>query len=51
MLVDPDKETVTIYYPNNRQPVVLENEDVLALPDLLPGWSVPVSDLWPPVFE
>lgn len=24
---------------------------VLRLPEVLPGWEVPVSDLWPPVFE
>lgn len=51
MLIDPDKETVTIYYRDDRQPVVLGNGDAIALPELLPGWSVPVSDLWPPVFD
>jgi len=51
MLVDPDKQTVTIYYRDDRQPVVLENGDAIALPELLPGWEVPVSELWPPVFD
>jgi Uma2 family endonuclease len=51
MLIDPDKETVTIYYRDDRQPVVLGNGDTITIPDLLLGWSAPVSDLWPPVFE
>ena len=51
MLIDPDEETVTIFYRDGRPKVVLGNGDVVAVPELLPGWSVPVSDLWPPVFE
>ena len=51
ILIDPDKETVTIYYYDNRQPKVLGNSDAIALPELLPGLEIPVSDLWPPVFE
>lgn len=50
MLVDPDKETVTIYYRNDINPVILGNEDAIAIPELLPGWSVPVLELWPVVF-
>ncbi len=51
MLIDPDKETVTIYYRDNRQPLMLGNGDAIAIPELLPGWDVPVEELWPPVFE
>ena len=51
ILIDPDKETVTIYYPDDSNPVVLGNSDEVEIPELLPGWSVPVVDLWPPVFE
>jgi len=51
MLIDPDKETVTIYYRSGQQPVVLGNGDTITLPELLPGWSVLVSELWPPVFD
>ena len=50
ILIDPDKETVTIYR-NNQPSVVLGNEDIIEIPELLPGWSVPVIELWPPVFE
>lgn len=51
ILVDPDKQTVTIYYRDDRHPVILGNGDAIAVSELLPGWEVPVSELWPPVFE
>lgn len=51
MLVDPDKLSVTIYYSDDRSPLVLGNEDAIAIPELLPGLEIPVADLWPPVFE
>jgi len=51
MLIDPDKQTVTIYFRDDPKPVVLGNGDAIALPELLPGWEVPVSELWPPVFD
>ena len=51
MLIDPDKQTVTIYYRDERQPAVLGNGDIITVPELLPGWEMPVSQLWPPVFE
>ena len=51
ILIDPDEETVTIYYRDGRPKMMLGNSDVVTVPELLPGWSLPVSDLWPPVFE
>ncbi len=51
ILIDPDRQTVTIYYRDNQPPVVLGNGDEISISELLPGWSVPVSELWPPVFE
>jgi Uma2 family endonuclease len=51
MLIDPDEETVTIYYRDDRSKVVLGNGDAIAIPELLPGWEVLVESLWPPVFE
>ena len=50
ILIDPDKLTVTIYRLNQKA-VVLQDNDKLTLPDLLPGWELTVSELWPPVFE
>lgn len=50
ILVDPDRETVTIYR-RRVEPTVLTNEDLLTIPELFPGWELPVSELWPPEFE
>ncbi|AFY84815.1 Uma2 family endonuclease [Oscillatoria acuminata] len=50
ILVDPDKETVTVYRPTG-ETTVLNTEDTLTIPELFPGWEMPIADLWPPVFE
>jgi Uma2 family endonuclease len=50
ILIDPDKLTVTVYRLN-QDPVVLQNGDRLTLPELLPGWEMEISELWPPEFE
>ncbi|QFS43143.1 Uma2 family endonuclease [Nostoc sphaeroides] len=50
ILIDPDKLTVTVYRIN-QAPVVLQNGDMLTLPDLLPGWELAILELWPPEFE
>ncbi len=50
ILIDPDKRTVTIYTPT-AEPVVLRNGDIISIPELLPGWEVPVTELWPIDFE
>jgi Uma2 family endonuclease len=50
ILIDPDKLTLTVYRLN-QEPIVLQDNDKLTLPDLLPGWEVVVSEIWPPVFE
>lgn len=50
ILVDPDSQTVTVSR-SARIPEVLGNGDMLVLPELLPGWELAVSDLWPEVFE
>ena len=49
IVIDPDLETVKVFRPNS-QPIILENEDILTLPELLPGWEVRITELWPPVF-
>ncbi|MFB2835745.1 Uma2 family endonuclease [Floridanema evergladense] len=49
LLIDPDEQTVTIYRPNNVI-VTLTDRDVLTVPELLPGWELPISSLWSPVF-
>ncbi|MEG3929564.1 MULTISPECIES: Uma2 family endonuclease [unclassified Microcoleus] len=50
ILIDPDKRTVTIYTPQT-EPVVLRDGDMISIPELLPGWEVAVTELWPIDFE
>ena len=50
ILIDPDRLTLTVYRPEST-PQVLRDGDVLTIPELFPGWELPISDLWPPVFE
>jgi Uma2 family endonuclease len=50
ILIDPDKRTVTIYTPK-AEPVVLRDSDMISIPELLPGWEIAVTELWPIDFE
>lgn len=50
ILIDPDRQTVTVYRPTG-EPAVLLNSDTLTIPELFPGWELPVAELWPPVFD
>ncbi|MEA5617094.1 Uma2 family endonuclease [Cronbergia sp. UHCC 0137] len=49
ILIDPDEETVTVYRPQG-EPIILTNGDILTIPELFPGWELPISELWPPIF-
>lgn len=49
ILIDPDEETVTIYRSTG-EPTVLGNGDILAIPELFPGWELSITELWPPIF-
>ena len=49
ILIDPDEATVTIYRSTG-EPTVLGNGDILTVAELFPGWELPVSELWPPIF-
>jgi len=49
ILIDPDEETVTVYRSQG-EPTILNNGDILTLPELFPGWELAVSELWPPIF-
>jgi len=49
ILIDPDEETVSIYRSTS-EPTVLGNGDILRVAELFPGWELPVSELWPPIF-
>lgn len=50
ILIDPDKRTITIYTPQ-AEAVELRDGDMTSIPELLPGWEVPVTELWPIDFE
>jgi Uma2 family endonuclease len=50
ILIDPDKETVTVYRPTGES-TVLSDGDRLTIPELFPGWEIAISELWPPVFD
>jgi Uma2 family endonuclease len=50
ILIDPDELTATLYRPNQK-PILFTNGETLTIPELLPGWELHISDLWPPVFE
>ena len=38
-----------VYRPNTEK-VVLGDGDVLQVPELLPGWKLPVAEVWAPEF-
>ena len=40
--VDPKHQTVSIFRPELEDPIVLTIDEHLTLPDLLPGFSVPI---------
>jgi Uma2 family endonuclease len=50
ILVNPDDRTAEVRR-QNQPAIVLRDGDILAVPDLLPGWEVPITELWSPVFE
>lgn len=50
ILINPEDRTVKIFRLEEER-VTLQDGDVLTVPDLLPGWSVDISDLWSPVFD
>ncbi len=49
ILIDPDEQKVTVYRAD-AEPTVLENGQILTVTELFPGWELPVSELWPPIF-
>jgi Uma2 family endonuclease len=50
ILIDPKNFKVIVYRPNS-QLVELDNQDILTIPEILPGWELSISELWPPVFD
>lgn len=50
ILINPEKEWVEIRR-SGAGAIVLQNGDLITVPDLLPGWEVKVEDLWSPQFD
>lgn len=50
ILVNPEDATVKVFQVG-KDTTTLRSGDVLTLPDLLPGWSVAIAELWSPVFD
>ena len=50
VLVDPRARTMEVYRLNEVM-VVLKDGDVLQVPELLPGWELPVVEVWAPEFD
>jgi Uma2 family endonuclease len=54
VLVDPRSRSMEVYRANVKRvedAEVLKDGDVLAVPELLPGWELPVAEIWAPEFE
>jgi len=49
IFVDPKNLTVTVYRPT-AEPILLKDDDILTIPEFLPGWELPIDQIWPPVF-
>jgi Uma2 family endonuclease len=50
ILINPESRWVELHR-SGQTAVTLKDSDVLAVPELLPGWEVPISDLWAPEFD
>lgn len=61
ILIDPDKKVVSVYRKAGiaiddteeaiLQKTTLQNDDILTIPELFPGWEIAISRFWPAVFE
>ncbi|MDJ1180272.1 Uma2 family endonuclease [Roseofilum sp. BLCC_M91] len=50
VLVDPRTRTMEVYRLN-QDPVTLGDGDIFTAPELLPGWELPVVEIWAPEFD
>jgi Uma2 family endonuclease len=50
ILLNPDERIVEVYNLG-QEAIILRDGDILTVPDLLPGWEVPIADLWPLEFD
>ena len=45
-----DIEKLQALYPDY-QIELREGKIILTIPELFPGWEIPITSLWPPVYE
>ncbi|ERT06906.1 restriction endonuclease family protein [Lyngbya aestuarii BL J] len=50
VLVDPRTRTLEVYRLNVDK-IILRDGDVLEVPELLPGWELPIEEIWAPEFN
>ena len=50
VLVDPRTRTMEVYRLN-KDKVILGDGDLLEVPEVLPGWQLPVMEVWAPEFD
>ena len=60
ILIDPDKKVLSLYRNGGTatddgevilQKTVLQNDDVLTIPELFPGWEIAITRFWPIVYK
>jgi len=62
ILIDPDTHIVSVYRSGGLRKnadtgepippvIILVDGDTLIIPELFPGWEIPITSLWPPVYE
>jgi Uma2 family endonuclease len=49
ILIHPQQKWVEIRRLN-QEPMILKGTDTLTVPDILPGWELPLEDIWAPEF-
>lgn len=50
VLVDPRTRTMEVYRLEQEK-IVLQDGDILTIPDVLPRWELIVSEIWAPEFD
>ncbi|MGK7923436.1 MAG: Uma2 family endonuclease [Trichodesmium sp.] len=50
VLVDPRSRTMEVYR-YQQEKIVLKDGDILEVEEILPGWKLPVVEVWTPEFE
>ncbi len=50
ILINPESRWVEVHR-SGQATITLRDGEILAVPDLLPGWEVPIAELWAPEFD